>query len=241
MRASVLSARGALDGSGAGGPHRPARAARLRARGRVSGRRRRPADVGVALVVQPQTRDEWRSFMQLALAAAEGWHRDPARDDCVDGEVVGSTRFLALRPEHGSVEIGWTWLHPLGLEHRARTSRRSSSSSATRSTPGAAGRRAQDRRAERAHARRARGARRDLRGRPPQAHARPWRREPRQRVVQRHGRGLAGRARAARGADLRRVDAPLYPHGARYPATELEHEDDRSITSLARAAASARR
>ena len=29
-----------------------------------------------------------------------------------DGEIVGSTRFLALRPEHGSVEIGWTWLHP---------------------------------------------------------------------------------------------------------------------------------
>ena len=28
------------------------------------------------------------------------------------GRVVGSTRFLALRPEHGSVEIGWTWLHP---------------------------------------------------------------------------------------------------------------------------------
>jgi RimJ/RimL family protein N-acetyltransferase len=28
------------------------------------------------------------------------------------GDVVGSTRFLALRPEHGSVEIGWTWLHP---------------------------------------------------------------------------------------------------------------------------------
>ena len=27
-------------------------------------------------------------------------------------KVVGSTRFLALRPEHGSVEIGWTWLHP---------------------------------------------------------------------------------------------------------------------------------
>jgi RimJ/RimL family protein N-acetyltransferase len=29
-----------------------------------------------------------------------------------DGEIVGSTRFLALRPEHRSVEIGWTWLHP---------------------------------------------------------------------------------------------------------------------------------
>jgi len=28
------------------------------------------------------------------------------------GRVVGSTRFLALRPEHASVEIGWTWLDP---------------------------------------------------------------------------------------------------------------------------------
>lgn len=26
--------------------------------------------------------------------------------------VVGSTRFLALRQAHRSVEIGWTWLHP---------------------------------------------------------------------------------------------------------------------------------
>ncbi len=29
-----------------------------------------------------------------------------------DGRVLGSTRYLALRPEHLSVEIGWTWLHP---------------------------------------------------------------------------------------------------------------------------------
>ena len=28
------------------------------------------------------------------------------------GTAVGSTRFLALRPEHRSVEIGWTWLAP---------------------------------------------------------------------------------------------------------------------------------
>ena len=26
------------------------------------------------------------------------------------GRAVGSTRFLALRPDHRSVEIGWTWL-----------------------------------------------------------------------------------------------------------------------------------
>ena len=38
--------------------------------------------------------------------------RDPARDLVPTTEVVGSTRFLALRPEHRSVEIGWTWLHP---------------------------------------------------------------------------------------------------------------------------------
>ena len=61
-------------------------------------------------VVQPQTREEWRAFVEQALAAAAR-DRDPARDASTR-EVVGSTRFLALRPEHRSVEIGWTWLHP---------------------------------------------------------------------------------------------------------------------------------
>jgi RimJ/RimL family protein N-acetyltransferase len=28
------------------------------------------------------------------------------------GRVIGSTRFMALRPEHRGLEIGWTWLHP---------------------------------------------------------------------------------------------------------------------------------
>ncbi len=28
------------------------------------------------------------------------------------GRVVGSTRYLALRPEHRVLEIGWTWMHP---------------------------------------------------------------------------------------------------------------------------------
>jgi N-acetyltransferase len=31
---------------------------------------------------------------------------------CSSGEVVGSTRFLALRPEHRGLEIGATWLVP---------------------------------------------------------------------------------------------------------------------------------
>ena len=28
------------------------------------------------------------------------------------GGVLGSTRFATLRPEHRSLEIGWTWLNP---------------------------------------------------------------------------------------------------------------------------------
>ncbi len=62
-------------------------------------------------VVQPRTRDEWRAWTAQALAAAEAGTEIPLvtlRHE----EIVGSTRFLALRPEHGSVEIGWTWLHP---------------------------------------------------------------------------------------------------------------------------------
>jgi RimJ/RimL family protein N-acetyltransferase len=62
-------------------------------------------------VLQPQTREEWHAFVQAALDAAAAGSELPLVT-VRDGEVVGSTRFLALRPEHRSVEIGWTWLHP---------------------------------------------------------------------------------------------------------------------------------
>ena len=62
-------------------------------------------------VVQPQTREEWHSFVAHALAAVDAGLEIPLVTR-YEGEVVGSTRFLALRPEHRSVEIGWTWLHP---------------------------------------------------------------------------------------------------------------------------------
>ena len=62
-------------------------------------------------VVQPQTRDEWTVFTERALKAAERGTELPLVTIRHE-EIVGSTRFLALRPEHGSVEIGWTWLHP---------------------------------------------------------------------------------------------------------------------------------
>jgi RimJ/RimL family protein N-acetyltransferase len=62
-------------------------------------------------IVQPASREEWSAFTEQALAAAAESTELPLVT-VRDGEVVGSTRFLALRPEHGSVEIGWTWLHP---------------------------------------------------------------------------------------------------------------------------------
>jgi len=62
-------------------------------------------------VVQPQTRAEWSAFVAQALVAAAAGTEIPLVTTC-DEEVVGSTRFLALRPDDRSVEIGWTWLHP---------------------------------------------------------------------------------------------------------------------------------
>jgi N-acetyltransferase len=62
-------------------------------------------------VLQPQTRDELLAWLDDALARADAGLDIPfATVRQSDGAVIGSTRFLALRPEHRSVEIGWTWL-----------------------------------------------------------------------------------------------------------------------------------
>ena len=60
---------------------------------------------------QPATRAELEAWLVAALEAAESGTELPLVT-LSDERIVGSTRFLALRPEHGSVEIGWTWLHP---------------------------------------------------------------------------------------------------------------------------------
>jgi RimJ/RimL family protein N-acetyltransferase len=62
-------------------------------------------------VVQPATRPELDAWVGEALANAEARSEMPLVT-LWNERVVGSTRFLALRPEHRSVEIGWTWLHP---------------------------------------------------------------------------------------------------------------------------------
>ncbi len=52
--------------------------------------------------------DRW---LADALASAEiGEHVPFAVLATESGEPLGSTRYLSLRPEHRSLEIGWTWL-----------------------------------------------------------------------------------------------------------------------------------
>jgi len=64
-------------------------------------------------VLQPETRDEMAAWLDDALARKEAGLDIPfATVSQASGSVLGSTRFLALRPEHRSVEIGWTWLSP---------------------------------------------------------------------------------------------------------------------------------
>jgi N-acetyltransferase len=60
-------------------------------------------------IQQPQTREELRAWLDAALESEDLAFATVLRDS---GHAVGSTRFLALRPEHRSVEIGWTWLAP---------------------------------------------------------------------------------------------------------------------------------
>jgi RimJ/RimL family protein N-acetyltransferase len=64
--------------------------------------------------LDPTGSDEtFHAWMTEALARADAVLDAPF---CVlragGGEALGSTRYLALRPEHRGLEIGWTWLSP---------------------------------------------------------------------------------------------------------------------------------
>jgi RimJ/RimL family protein N-acetyltransferase len=64
-------------------------------------------------VVQPQTAAAWSDWLGEVLAAAAAGTEIPfATVSVASGAPIGSTRYLALRPEHRSLEIGWTWLEP---------------------------------------------------------------------------------------------------------------------------------
>src|SRR5205085_690768 len=56
-------------------------------------------------------REVFHGYFQAALANAASGEEVPfATLDAATGQPIGSTRFLALRPEHRGLEIGWTWL-----------------------------------------------------------------------------------------------------------------------------------
>jgi N-acetyltransferase len=54
--------------------------------------------------------DHWLAFS--LEAADEGREGTFATHLATDGRLVGSSRFLNVRPADRVVEIGWTWLHP---------------------------------------------------------------------------------------------------------------------------------
>ncbi len=58
-----------------------------------------------------RTRDVFRGWLEEALERTwSGLDVAFATLDAAAGEPIGSTRYLALRPEHRGLEIGWTWL-----------------------------------------------------------------------------------------------------------------------------------
>lgn len=73
-------------------------------------------------IVQPQSRDAWQAWMEAALERTNaGLELAFATILLETGVAVGSTRYLALRPEHRSLEIGWTWLAPTAWGTGANT------------------------------------------------------------------------------------------------------------------------
>jgi len=58
-----------------------------------------------------ETRERFHRWMEDALdATVAGKEGAWAIVDRSSGRPIGSTRYLALRPEHRSLEVGWTWI-----------------------------------------------------------------------------------------------------------------------------------
>src|SRR4028119_1629472 len=58
-----------------------------------------------------QNREEFGRWIEDSVSRSEdGTEGAFAILDARTGEPIGSTRYLALRPGHRGLEIGWTWL-----------------------------------------------------------------------------------------------------------------------------------
>ncbi len=58
----------------------------------------------------PEAFDRWFDDRLSASAAGEEWCWVTLSAE--SGEPLGSSSYLAVRPPHDGLEIGWTWLHP---------------------------------------------------------------------------------------------------------------------------------
>src|SRR5215210_6796243 len=60
-----------------------------------------------------ESRETFHAWLEDALAASGARTEGAfATVDAGTGRPIGSTRYLAVRPEHRVLEIGWTWLAP---------------------------------------------------------------------------------------------------------------------------------
>lgn len=60
-----------------------------------------------------ESRERFERWLGLTLEAAAGGAEGPfAIRERASGRLVGSSRYLAVRPADRALEVGWTWFHP---------------------------------------------------------------------------------------------------------------------------------
>jgi len=133
-----------------------------------------------------ESRGAFRSWLKEALAASQaGTEAAFATLDARSARLIGSTRYLSLRPEHRGVEIGWTWLSPSAWGTGANVEAKLLMLGRAFGSLGCMRVEFQQR-PQRAFASRLGDAPGALRERVPQAQDRATRRDPRHRLLQHH-------------------------------------------------------
>jgi RimJ/RimL family protein N-acetyltransferase len=73
----------------------------------------RPAEIWAWLAHIGESRDYFDRWLQMSLDAARSGEEGPfATRERRSGQLIGSSRYLNVRPADRALEIGWTWLTP---------------------------------------------------------------------------------------------------------------------------------